>query len=128
MDYGFRIMLDNGDYVDFGQGDYEYVFDKDGDVTALRKVIVNKMTGKLMNFVGCLPHLLSLSFKLFYVFIGQNQDFQNKIEIPAQIVIIWSRDLGCCTKWVRLTSIWKDRNGNAFRRQWNSLGKNDHYL
>ena len=88
MDYGFRIMLDNGDYLYFGQSDYEYVFDKDGDVTALRKVIVNKMTGKLMNFVGCLPHLLSLSFKLFYVFIGQNQDFQNKIEIPAQIVII----------------------------------------
>ena len=88
MDYGFRIMLENGDYLYFGQSDYEYVFDKDGDVTALRKVIVNKMTGKLMNFVGCLPHLLSLSLKLFLCIYCQNQDFLNKIEIPAQIVII----------------------------------------
>ena len=62
MDYGFRIKLDNGDYLYFGQGDYEYVFDKDGDVTALRKVIVNKMTGKIMNFVGYLPCLPILSF------------------------------------------------------------------
>ena len=62
MDYGFRIKLDNGDYLYFGQGDYEYVFDKDGDVTALRKVIANKMTGKIMNFVGYLPCLPILIF------------------------------------------------------------------
>ena len=62
MDYGFRIKLDNGNYLYFGQGDYEYVFDKDGDVTALRKVIVNKMMGKIMNFVGYLPCLPILSF------------------------------------------------------------------
>ena len=59
---GHRQFSYNGKYLTFDQSNYEYVFDNDGDVTALRKVIVNKMMGKIMNFVGYLPCLPILSF------------------------------------------------------------------
>ena len=61
-----HIMLENGDYLTFDQSDYEY---EDGEVTALRKVIVNKMNDIFMNFVGACHVSL---FKPFLFFFGQN--------------------------------------------------------
>ena len=57
-------MLENGDYLTFDQSDYEY---EDGEVTALRKVIVNKMNDIFMNFVGACHVSL---FKPFFIFFG----------------------------------------------------------